>query len=377
MSPRLALAWFFLAALLSCRAVNPDAVEVSASRAESWLLGSQNPDGSWGSFETLRQSEILTESSNTFAVFSQASSALAVIALLPTCRDEKVRASALKGLRLLMRKELRPRSSPTVFYDVWAHSYRLECFCRCYQSPFFIEERPELLKHIRASVAALLALEGIDGGFAYYDFGNITKTHSGKHSTSFNIAVALRSLRLARSCGIDVPEARLQAAADCLRRCRMPDGAFTYAPHFDIHPLAGPSQHKGAAGRSSVCWLGLADSGEPGAEAGLRLALQGFRLAYPFLISAQGRPRPHEGYYQNAGYYVFFGHFYAMEAAGRIGDRESSDWIATRLIRLQSPDGSFLDFPLYSYGSVYGTAFALRALREHQSHSQFDGGHSR
>ncbi len=354
--------------MVSCRSGSPaEGVAVAAQRAQTWLLDNQKPDGSWGSYETLRESEILTESPNTFAVFSQASGALALLALLPACDDEKVRAATLKGVRLLMRQELRPRSSPSVFYDIWAHSYRLECFCRCFHSPYFSDEKPELMRAIRASSAAMLALEGIDGGFAYYDFGNVTKTHSGAHSTSFNTAVALRSLLLARSCGVDIPETRIAAAADCLRRCKMPDGAFTYGPNFEIHPMAGPSQYKGAAGRTCVCWLALAECGDKSARQGLSLALQGFRLAYPFLISAQGRPRPHEGYYQNAGYYVFFGHFYAMEAAGRAGDRDSAEWIAERLIRRQSPDGSFLDFPLYSYGAVYGTSYALRALREYQS----------
>ena len=367
MAPRLLLFLLF-GFLVSCRSADPaEGVAAAAQRAQNWLLDNQKPDGSWGSYETVRESEVLTESPNTFAVFSQASGALALIALLPSCDDSKVHAATLKGLRLLMRQELRPRSSPSVFYDVWAHSYRLECFCRCYHSPYFPDERPELLKAIRASSSSMLALEGIDGGFAYYDFGNVTKTHSGSYSTSFNTAVALRSLLLARSCGVDIPETRIAAAADCLRRCKMPDGAFTYGPNFEIHPMAGPSQHKGAAGRTSVCWLALADCGDTSAQQGLALALQKFRLAYPFLISAQGRPRPHEGYYQNAGYYVFFGHFYALEAAGRIGDRNTSEWIAQRLVRLQSPDGSFLDFPLYSYGAVYGTAYALRAMREFQS----------
>ena len=39
------------------------------------------------------------------------------------------------------------------------------------------------------------------------------------------------------------------------------------------------------------------------------------------------------------------------------------DHLATLMIRLQSKDGSWWDFPLYNYHQAYGTAFALMTLK--------------
>ena len=89
------------------------------------------------------------------------------------------------------------------------------------------------------------------------------------------------------------------------------------------------------------------------------------RRDHKYLQIWQGRPRPHEAYYQNSGYYYLYGHWYAAENAGLLEDaprREYTAWLVAVLGGIQNPDGSWLDFPMYGYGHPYGTSFAVLAL---------------
>ncbi len=379
MRPLLLLA---LLLFTSCAWMAPDPLEISAERAQNWLLWNQNPDGSWGSPESRRgHQEVLTGSPHTFVAHGQTCTALAILALLPECDDDPVLRQAIhKGLKLLLAERLSQRSSPNVFCDVWSHSYRLECFCRILEHSGFRDQHLPIRAATKDAIAALIGLQGVDGGFAYYDspkgangkadfsysgIANARPVHTGGQSTTFNTALALRSLILARSCGFDVPEKILVNTASCLRSSAMADGGFAYGTRFARTFSPATYVHKGAAGRSSLCWLALDDCGQH-TQKEIAYALQLFAADYPFLIAAQGRPIPHEGYYSNAGYYVLFGHCYAIEAAARIGDQASLTGVASQLMKLQNLDGSYIDYPLYNYGHAYGTAYALIALRQAQ-----------
>jgi hypothetical protein len=375
--PALLLVAFFL--FSSCAWREPNAIEISAKRAQNWLLLNQNPDGSWGSPESLRGREVLTGSPHTFVAFGQATSSLAMMALLPECKDDpQVRKAMEKGLKRLLAQALSQRSSPNVFCDVWTHTYRLECFCKLLQNDVFPDQNTALQAAVKDAIEALIGLQGVDGGFAYYDapkrtngtadysysgIANTRPVHTGAQSTTFNTALALRSLILARSCGFAVPEKVLVNAAACLRSSSMADGGFAYGTRFARSFSPTTYAHKGAAGRSSLCWLALDDCGQK-THKEMAFALQLFATDYPFLISAQARPKPHEGYYNNAGYYVLFGHCYAAEAAARIDDQASLQALTAKLLKIQNLDGSYFDFPLYNYGHAYGTAYALIALRQ-------------
>jgi hypothetical protein len=92
------------------------------------------------------------------------------------------------------------------------------------------------------------------------------------------------------------------------------------------------------------------------------------------LVTRQGwldmgrkRPIPHESHAAVAGYFYYFGHYYAglclsesTKDKRRGYQTQLSEIIATR----QEADGSWFDYPLYSYHKPYGTAFALMTLTE-------------
>ena len=77
------------------------------------------------------------------------------------------------------------------------------------------------------------------------------------------------------------------------------------------------------------------------------------------------RPIPHEAWFSVAGYFYYFGHYYAarcidvLPAARRA---RHQDQLAHVLLGLQEKDGSWWDFPLYNYHQQYGTGFAIMSL---------------
>jgi hypothetical protein len=85
-----------------------------------------------------------------------------------------------------------------------------------------------------------------------------------------------------------------------------------------------------------------------------------------WLDMGRKRPIPHESFAQVAGYFFYFGHYYGALCIGQLPEAERpiyQDGLARLLIRLQERDGSWYDYPLYSYHKPYDTAFALLSLR--------------
>ena len=77
------------------------------------------------------------------------------------------------------------------------------------------------------------------------------------------------------------------------------------------------------------------------------------------------RPIPHESFFQVAGYFYFYGHYYAARALVEIpasARPHYQDNLARIILDVQDADGSWWDYPLYNYHQQYGTAYALMTL---------------
>ena len=78
------------------------------------------------------------------------------------------------------------------------------------------------------------------------------------------------------------------------------------------------------------------------------------------------RPIPHEGYYANAGYFYYFGHYYAALAIEQLPLEEREAWHARlrpHLIKAQREDGSTSDFLDSTYMITASTSYAALALQ--------------
>jgi hypothetical protein len=187
---------------------------------------------------------------------------------------------------------------------------------------------------------------------------------------SFTTATVLLALREARERGVEVPAGMAERALRSLRSARKDDGAYIYGFYARFDPQAGYNQLKGSLGRTQACNLalrlyGVGAGGTEVSDADLRRGLEAMVREHRFLDIGRKRPFPHEAWYFNSGYYFYYGHYYAsvvlhlLPAADqtRIGAR-----IERIVLERQEADGSWWDFPLYSYHKAYGTAFAILAL---------------
>ena len=90
------------------------------------------------------------------------------------------------------------------------------------------------------------------------------------------------------------------------------------------------------------------------------------------------RPIPHESWFQVAGYFFYFGHYYAALCIEQLPENERppfQDHLAHVLLRLQEKDGSWWDFPMFDYHQQYGTAFALMSLARTRKPAAASTGH--
>ncbi len=84
-----------------------------------------------------------------------------------------------------------------------------------------------------------------------------------------------------------------------------------------------------------------------------------------WLSLGRKKPIPHESFFQVAGYFYYFGHYYAAMTLPLLPESDRpfyQDHLATILLDLQEADGSWWDYPFYNYHKPYGTAFALMSL---------------
>jgi hypothetical protein len=66
-----------------------------------------------------------------------------------------------------------------------------------------------------------------------------------------------------------------------------------------------------------------------------------------------------------AGYFYYFGHYYAAYCIEQLPSAEQVDYkahLAKLMLDRQEKDGSWWDYPFYDYHQPYGTAFALMTL---------------
>lgn len=331
-----------------------------------FLLDHQNADGSWGSFESARPSEIYRGTVASFRAFGDASTALCVMALLePSRHDDRIRSSVDRGVQHMLRSSPVGRATPTTFYNTWSHTYRLRTFALLLGDERFADYHEDIHDAVHAELAFLLPIQGLDGGWGYYDFNQGMSPPSGIQSTSFNTSSILVALHELQTAGVEIEPRVLRDAVRCVSRMRLPSHAYVYGTQH-LH-IAGANFNlvKGSLARMQPCNYALWLRGEVVNESDLAIGLQLLREHHHFLDIAYGRPRPHEAWYQNSGYYYLYGHSYASLIAEVVdGDagREFLEWQSQILAARQNTDGSWYDFPMYGYHRAYGTAFALYCL---------------
>ena len=205
-----------------------------------------------------------------------------------------------------------------------------------------------------------------EGGWGYYNFDEKTR-RPGPGSTSFSTATCLIALKRAKEQGVAVPERLIPRAVRDLEACRYPDGSFAYGYYLHLHPRLGINQIKGSLARTPACLLALDLWGRKLKPEQAEKALDDLEKHGHFLQIARKYPFPHETWYQNSGYFCFYGYYYAsmlVDLAPAASRARHLEAMARRLVPLQEQDGSWWDYQIFNFHKAYGTGYVLVDARQ-------------
>lgn len=347
----------------------PDlSVDELVDEAVLWLVENQNEDGSWGSHHSPRPIEVLASVPGSQEAFRVATTALCVSALQECPRAGDAGAKAVeRATSFLIEHWNVKRQSGLEHYNVWAFGYSLQALGeRVIQQPEYA--RAGEIKEVCARLIEKLDVyQTLDGGWGYLSIQDVPTFKPSNTSMSFTTATILVGLDRARKAGVELPEKLVARAVDHLLRSRLPDGAFLYGEYLEYRPRHGINQLKGSACRNPLCHyaLELFDVAPPEGTTVVS-SLEDLLIRHAaFQRAAVRRPIPHESWYAVSGYFYLYGHAYAsyvlQQQSAEVQKRLWPEMLEA-VLWCRQPDGSYWDYPLYSYHKPYGTGFALQVL---------------
>jgi hypothetical protein len=352
-------------ALVQRTAPSPTDAEVRAAEKKAlvFLLAHQEADGAFGSARNASFND-LWSNPETHKAWTVGTTGLAVMALLGAGTDAE--PALRRGVDALVAKSDLKRVSEWDMDDVWGYMYGLQALSRVMKDTRFTaaESRAALEKAAHTYADKLARCRAC--GWGYY--ANAEAAWLPEWSTSFTTAAAVLALVDAQSAGISVPDDLLEPGLKAIERCRLPSGAFTYSVEAIPSPgrLEGIDNVKSAIGRMQVCNLALLRGGRTVSVEQRTQGLDQFFEHHRFLEIGRRRPIPHEAFYAVAGYFYYFGHYYAAEVIASL-PKEKREPYASQLLRIvldtQEADGSMTDYVMHDYPRPYGTAYGLLVMQ--------------
>lgn len=350
-------------------APTPDQIEASIQRGVRFLLQTQNKDGSWGSVRINRPDDIYAPVPGAHHAFRAAVTSLCVCALIEVRSSDAQASQAIDRAEawLLLHLPSVRRANGDAIYNVWAHAYGIQALVRMYERrPDDTERRAEIKRQIGQQIDLLRRYEHVSGGWGYYDFDLPATQKPSGITNSFVTATVLWALHEANRIGIDPPPRLVQRGLASMRRQRKPDFSYDYDEDLKYRPMAPINRPGGSLGRSQACNLAMRAWGDRAVtDEVLRTWLDRLFSRNLWLDLGRKRPIPHESWFQVAGYFFYYGHYYAALCIEQLPPAERPFYqahMAALMIRLQEKDGSWWDFPMFDYHQQYGTAFALLSL---------------
>ncbi len=335
--------------------------------AVDWLLANQHDDGGWGSHHSPRPIEVLADVPGSHNAFRVATSALCVISLLDSpLQTEATRSSASRGLDYLLSAYDVKRANAMEHYTVWAFGYGLQAFGEWLIAQPEDPRRPQIEAACRHLAKKVDQYQTLDGGWGYLSLSGVRTFKPSWTSMSFTTATIMIGIERAQRHGIAFDESMLTKAKRFMERSRTPEGNFLYGDYLKYGPRADINQDKGSACRTPCCQYAMMLFGRDFSEAERRKGLDDLLVRHiRFQKMSLRRPIPHESWYSISGYFYLYGMHYAsyvLEGMPASDQERLSRPLFDAIMVCHQPDGSFWDYPLYSYHKPYGTAMALIAL---------------
>ncbi|MCE9557156.1 MAG: hypothetical protein K8T91_27730 [Planctomycetes bacterium] len=345
-----------------------EALDTAITRGVDFILKIQNPSGSWGSATQTKDLNIYAPVPGAHDAFRAAVTALCVSALIDSADARPEVASSIdRGEAWLLENLPKVRRNDiTALYNNWTHAYGIEAMVRLWERH---EKDPARQKAIRDvivhQVDRLNRYQYGAGGWGYYDFDTHLQ-HPGEYVPSFTTATVLLALKEARRVGVEVPESMVTRGVRTVVQQQKPDFTYLYSGNFWKAPMRPINQPGGSLGRSQVCNLALRQWGDKRiTDEVLEECLDRLFARNLWLDIGRKRPIPHESYFQVAGYFYYYGSYYAAQCIDELPAEKRPPLkaqLAFRLLPLQEKDGSWWDFPLYNYHQQYGTAMGVMSL---------------
>ncbi|MBI4325313.1 MAG: terpene cyclase/mutase family protein [Chloroflexi bacterium] len=348
----------------------PQALEKAIQRGREFLIKNQNKDGSWGTAQKTKGLNIFAPVPGAHHAFRSAVTAMCIAALIETGaadQDTQAKQALERGEAWLLKNlpHLR-RADAVAIYNVWGHAYGIHALANMYRRASPEPARQQQIKEeILAQIDLLRRYESVDGGWGYYDFRAGTK-RPASDSTSFVTATVLVAFHAVKKNGIEIPEDPVRRGVASINRQRKNDNTYAYDQALRMRPMMGINRPGGSLGRSQACNLALRLWGDKTiTDQVITHWLDRLVARNDWLSFGRKRPVPHESWFMVAGYFFYYGHYYAalgLEQLNVAQARPYQDRLAGILLPLQEKDGSWWDYPLYNYHQQYGTAFALMSL---------------
>lgn len=344
--------------------------EVATRGGVAWLVENQNADGTWGGHQSPRPIEVLCGVPEGHKAFRVATTSLCVMALMETpLQDDTTRQAVDRGIDALLEQHEVKRQSMLEHYSVWAFGYGLQALADFRLSHPEDERGERIDKVCQRLVDKLHLYQALDGGWGYLSLQEFKTYKPSFTSMSFTTATCLIGLDRARRIGCELDETMLKKALASMERCETGAEVYGYGELWRQSPHRSVNLPKGAACRNPGILeaLGLFERIEHGPlmERGIEALDQLLVDHQRFQIAGLRRPIPHESHYGVSGYFYLFGHYYAAMLAERLPKEEQQrvhPLLEKAVLLCRQPDGSFWDYPLYSYHKPYGTAYALMVL---------------
>ncbi|NNE92326.1 MAG: terpene cyclase/mutase family protein [Verrucomicrobiales bacterium] len=355
------------------REVTKQEINQSIERGVAFLVEDQNKDGSWGSPRQTKGLNIYAPVPGAHHAFRCAVTAMCVTAIIESDHaksDDEVSQTLVRGEDYLLKELPKARrAAGDAIYNVWTHGYGIQALTRMHaraESQKNDARASDIRQVIRSQIDRLERYESVDGGWGYYDFRYQTAKPSSS-SISFTTATMLVAFKEAEEIeGIDVPDKLIERAIDSINRQRKHDNTYAYGEYLKMTPMRGINRAGGSLGRSQACNIALRMWGdETITDDVLEEWLVRLGKRNGWLSIGRKRPIPHEAWFQVAGYFYYYGHYYAalcIEALPQEKAEKHKNMLAGIMIELQEKDGSWWDYPFYSYHQSYGTAFAVSTL---------------
>jgi hypothetical protein len=343
-------------------------IDLSIRRGIQFLVDSQQKNGAWGTMFGTKPYNVLADVPGSHDAFRAAVTALCLEALIETGENGPGVAEAIDRGEAWLFENLPHvrRANPVEFYNTWTHAYAIQGLLQLLEYRAGDEAKCRRIRElIEQQIEMLERYEVVDGGWAYYDFNAHTKKPSGS-SISFVTATVLVAWHEAREAGFTVSDRYVQRGIASIERQRNPDYSYMYGEYLKMRPRHPINRPAGSSGRSLVCDLALRLWGDATiTDEVLRVWLDRLFARNLWLDMGRKRPIPHESWFSIAGYFFYYGHYYAALCIDQLpADQRApfQDQLAHILLRLQEKDGSWWDYPLYNYHQQYGTAMALMSL---------------